>query len=52
MHRADEIKEYPEACINGKWVKARPIMPSLKRRIIDAIQVLKGKADAVRFYRQ
>jgi hypothetical protein len=27
-------------------------MPSLKRRIIDAIQVLKGKADAVRFYRQ
>lgn len=32
-----------------KWVVAKPIPQSLSRRILDAIQVIKGKAEAVTF---
>ena len=53
MHKADEIKEYPQTCIDGMWVKARPInYKSLKSRIKAALEVLKGNADAVKFYKQ
>lgn len=38
--------------IDGKWVVARPIKGSFITRFNDAIQVLKGNADAVKFYKQ
>lgn len=39
-------------CINGKWVVARPIKPGFIQRVHDAIYVISGKADAVKFYNQ
>ena len=39
--------------IDGKWVIARPVKdPRLWQRIKDAVQVIQGKADAVKFYKQ
>ena len=53
IHKADEIKEYPQTYIDGMWVKARPInYKYLRLRIKSAIEVLKGNADAVKFYKQ
>ena len=53
MHKADEIKDYPEEFIDGIWVKARPLNYKwIKSRIKDAWFVLIGKADAVMFYKQ
>ena len=34
------------------WVIARPIKQCFMRRLKDAIQVLKGNAEAVKFYKQ
>ena len=53
MHLADEIKDYPQCCINGKWVKARPVNYKFFRtRLRDAWLVLTGKVDAIKFYKQ
>ena len=53
MHIADNIKDSSvQACINGKWVVARPISYFGLQRIKDAWAVLTGKADAVRFIGQ
>lgn len=38
--------------IDGKWVIARPIIAPLICRIRDAWQVIKGKADAIKFEKQ
>ena len=39
--------------IDGRWVLARPIpSSSIIDRLKDAIAVFKGKADAVKFYKQ
>jgi hypothetical protein len=41
--------------IDSKWVIARPTnykFRSLKQRITNAYSVFKGKADAIRFYKQ
>lgn len=35
-----------QACIDGKWVPARPIPGPLLWRLHDAWKVLKGEADA------
>lgn len=40
-------------CIDGKWVIARPVKDSrLSERMKDALQVLLGIADAVKYYKQ
>ena len=52
MLKADEIIEFPQKYIDNKWVKARPIIYSLKQRLKDAFKVLTGKADAIMFYKQ
>ena len=41
-----------KTCINGKWVIARPLPHGLISRLKDALQVVLGKADAVKFYKQ
>ena len=46
---ADSLRNFPENEINGKWVLAKPIPAPFKYRLHDAIQVLKGNAEAVRF---
>lgn len=51
MLNADTLNKN-ETCIDGKWVCAKPISQCFRRRLMDAIQVLKGKAEAVRFYKQ
>jgi len=51
MLNADMLKEN-SVLIEGKWFAARPITGSLISRLRDAIQVLKGTADAVKFYKQ
>jgi hypothetical protein len=51
MLRADEINKQ-QTEINHMWVAARPIKGGFFRRLRDAWQVLKGKAEAVKFYRQ
>ena len=51
MLNADEISK-TKTEINGVWVVARPIKDGLRRRIKDAIEIIKGNADAVRFYKQ
>lgn len=48
MLKADELNQ-TQAYINGKWVVAKPFKQPLPMRIKDAIQVLKGKAEAVVF---
>lgn len=40
-------------CIDDKWVIARPVQDRrLLERLKDAVQVLLGKADAVKYYKQ
>jgi len=51
MLHADNLNA-TQVCINGKWVCARSLRGPLLWRIKDAIQVLLGKADAVKFYKQ
>lgn len=42
-----------KTCIDGQWVIARPVKDSrLIERFKDAVQVLFGKADAVKYYKQ
>ena len=38
--------------IDGKWVVARPVKDPPIQRLKDAIQVILGKADAVKYYKQ
>jgi len=38
--------------IDGMWVVARPIKDGIWQRIKDALEVIKGNADAVKFYKQ
>jgi len=51
MLKADELR-HTKTCINGKWVIAKPIPQNFRRRLRDAITVLKGNAEAVTFYKQ
>ena len=51
MLKADELRN-TKTCINGKWVIAKPVPQDFRRRLRDAIEVLKGKAEAVKFYKQ
>lgn len=48
MLKVDEL-EQNQALINGKWVAKKPIKQPLPMRIKDAIQVMKGNAEAVVF---
>lgn len=42
-----------KTCIDSKWVIARPVKDSrFLERIKDALQILLGKADAVKYYKQ
>lgn len=54
MLKIDDLKT--ETCIDGKWVKARPLrgygIGFFWNRIKDAWQVVIGQADAVTFYKQ
>lgn len=50
LHIQDLLNQSTQ--IDGKWVIARPIIVPLICRIKDAWQVIKGKADAVKFYKQ
>jgi hypothetical protein len=51
MNKIDELVN-TQTYIDGKWVIARPILDTFRRRLKDAFQVLIGKADAVKFYKQ
>jgi hypothetical protein len=51
MLKADDLNQN-QTCVNGKWVVAKPIKSPLSMRIKDAIQVIKGKAEAVVFEKQ
>ena len=51
MLKIDELL-HDTTFISGKWVIARPLKSCFILRVKDAIQVLKGKADAVEFYKQ
>ena len=51
MLRVDELSQCSTEK-DGKWVIARPIKACFILRIKDAIQVILGKADAVKFYKQ
>ncbi|MMZ43561.1 hypothetical protein D1872_51170 [compost metagenome] len=51
MIKADNIGE-SKVQIDGRWVATKPQIQTLPRRIRDAIQVIKGKAEAVVFEKQ
>jgi len=51
MYNVDTLHEITTE-IDGKWVIARPIKQGFIIRFKDAIQVLKGNAEAVKFYKQ
>jgi hypothetical protein len=51
MLKIDELVN-TKANINGKWVIARPLSGPFLWRLKDALQVIFGKADAVKFYKQ
>jgi hypothetical protein len=51
MYKIDELIN-DTTQIDDRWIIARPIKASLKQRVKDAIQVIKGNADAVTFYKQ
>ena len=51
MLRADELKD-TQTCIDGKWVCCKPYKQPFDMRLKDAIKVLKGEAEAVKFYKQ
>ena len=47
------IKNATTTYIDGKWVTARPVPENrVFERLKDAFQVILGKADAVKFYKQ
>jgi hypothetical protein len=46
------LKDWPRAGIDDIWVLARPLQPCFWRRVKDAWAVLRGKAEAVKFYKQ
>ena len=48
MLRADDLHKN-QACINGKWVVAKPLPEPFLWRLKDAWKVLKGEAEAVSF---
>jgi hypothetical protein len=48
MLKADELVKN-QTLNNGRWTIAKPLKQPLPRRIKDAIQVLKGKVEAVSF---
>ncbi len=50
MLSVDTLKEN-QTCINGKWVIAKPYPSHFMWRVKDAIAVLRGKAEAVSFYK-
>lgn len=52
MHIIDELLNTRKEIIPGKWVICRPMRGPLGSRIKDAVAVLKGKADAVKFIGQ
>ena len=35
--------------VNGQWIPSRPIVGPFRSRLSDALQVLLGKADAVKW---
>ena len=43
---------HTETHIDGKWVTSRPLVGPFWSRLKDAIGVLLGKYDAVKFYKQ
>jgi hypothetical protein len=55
MINADHLNEN-KVCIDGRWVVARPLpfygLYGLWMKIKDAWKVVKGEADAVKFYKQ
>lgn len=51
MLNADTLNEN-KTCIDKKWVIARPIPQPFLMRLKDAIQIIKGNAEAVKFYKQ
>lgn len=51
MLKADELR-HNKTCIDKKWVIARPLIQPFIMRLRDAIAVLKGRAEAVTFYKQ
>lgn len=51
MLNADTLNEN-QTYINQKWVIARPMLQPFLMRLKDAIQVIKGNAEAVKFYKQ
>lgn len=51
MLYADDLKD-STTCIDDKWVIARPLRGTFLNTVRDAIEVLKGKGDAVKFYKQ
>jgi len=51
MLKADELR-YDKTCIDKKWVCAKPYPQPFIMRLRDAIAVLKGRAEAVTFYKQ
>jgi hypothetical protein len=51
MLKIDELIN-TKICINGKWVIARPLPIPFLWRLKDSLQVILGKADAVKFYKQ
>ena len=51
MLSADGLAD-AQAEIDGRWVVSRPFRACFWQRFKDAISVLLGKSDAVRFWRQ
>ncbi len=51
MLNADKLSECKKL-IDNKWVIARPLGGPFLWRLWDAWQVIRGKADAVFFYKQ
>lgn len=56
MYHIDELKKMHTVMDSGNpddgWVSARPLPDVFIKRLKDAWQVLLGRADAVRWYRQ
>jgi hypothetical protein len=50
-HSIDDLI-HTRALIDGKWVLSRPCVGPFWYRLRDAIRVLLGKCDAVKFYKQ
>lgn len=52
MLKADELQYNTVQIEPGKWVVARPVKQNFKNRLKDAVEVLKGNAEAVTFHKQ